>query len=96
FKRQDEYLNAIFLANNLFKEILVVYFKLNNEWVPKDKKLLAQVKLRSEELNNLCMSFLNEKNIEKKLTLLEGVIKYVLNPWGGKLKYWPKGIFPLK
>lgn len=95
-KRKNDNLNARFLANTLFKEILNAYFKLNNQWTPGDKKILNQVKLTNQKLYNLCGYFLEEKNIEIILAYLQDMIKYVLNPWGGKLKYWPREKFPLK
>jgi len=95
-KRKKDYLNAQFLSQNLFREILISYFRLNNYWVPRDKKMLTEIKVKNQNLYDLCKHFLEEKNMEKTLIYLEDMIKYVLNPFGGSLTYWPKGKFPLK
>jgi len=93
--RRKDPLNVKLLAYNLFKEILTVYFRLNNKWVPKDKKILSVIEAE-KDLYNLCVKFLEEKNAEKNLSYLQDMIKYILNPWGGKLIFWSKGKFPLK
>ena len=95
FNRRGDALNAKFLAYYLFKEILTAYFRLNNKWVPREKKILSSIK-QEKELYKLCLNFLEENNVEKNLSYLQNMIKYVLNPWGGKLINWPKGKFPLK
>lgn len=94
--RKDDYLNAEFLAHNLFREVLVSYFKLNNEWVPPDKKMLSQVRRKNQELYNLCVDFLAEGKRAKSLCILKSMLEYVLNPFGGQLKFWSKGEFPLE
>lgn len=94
--RKDDSLNFRFLAHNLFKEVLTNYFRLNNQWVPRDKKMLDEVKIKNQDLHIICAYFLEEENADKNLSYLENMIKYVLNPFGGKQKYWSKGEFPLK
>ncbi|NLT96106.1 MAG: hypothetical protein GXW85_11385 [Clostridia bacterium] len=93
-KRMNDNLNAIFLAHNLFREVLNAYFKLNNLWVPREKKMLTWIKKGNPDLYTLCVNFLEENRLQKKLSILENMIKYVLNPFGGKLPYWVKGKFP--
>jgi len=95
-KRKNDLVNGRFLAQNLLREIFSAYFRLNNQWEPRAKKLLAELKLKNPDLYNLALNFLAEKNMEKNLVQLKDMIKYVLNPFGGRLKYWPKGKFPLK
>ncbi|KJS85286.1 MAG: hypothetical protein JM58_08900 [Peptococcaceae bacterium BICA1-8] len=95
YNRRKDAFNSKFLAYNLFKEILIAYFNLNNRWVPREKKMLAAIK-EEKDLYNVCVKFLEEKNVEKSLSYLQNMIKYVLNPWGGTLINWPKGKFPLK
>lgn len=94
--RLDDKINSLFLMNNLFKNILVSHFKLNNLWVPKDKKILNILYEIDNDLFSLCNSFIMENNIEKKLDLLSEILRYVLIPFGGCLKHWEKGKFPVK
>jgi hypothetical protein len=93
--RKSDHSIVKFLAYNLFREILVTYFKLNEKWVPKDKKILKIIKKEEQMLYNLCNQFLEEENTEKILQILLTILEYVLNPFGGVLRYWPKGKFPL-
>ncbi|WP_183108741.1 nucleotidyltransferase domain-containing protein [Thermohalobacter berrensis] len=95
-RRREDFLNSLFLANNLFKEALVSYFKLNNLWIPKDKKLLKEIEKRDERLFFLSESFIKEGITDKKIELLEKIIYHILKPFGGPLEYWLKGKFPLK
>ncbi len=93
--RRCDPINSAFLANNLFKEVLVSYFKLNNIWVPKDKKVLDSISKTDQELFQLCTSFLAEQALDRKIAILEDILTYVLKPFGGILEHWERGEFPL-
>lgn len=94
-RRKDDCLNARFLAHSLFKDVITTYFRVNNQWVPKEKKMLSQIKIKDMDLYKLCVDFLEVENIQKSLSILENMINYVLNPFGGQLQFWTKGKFPL-
>lgn len=93
--RRDDCLNARFLGHSLFKEVITTYFRVNNQWVPKEKKMLSSIKSKDQELYNMCIDFLEENNIQESLGILENMLNYVLNPFGGQLKFWAKGKFPV-
>lgn len=93
--RRDDCLNAQFLAHSLFKEVITSYFRVNNLWVPKEKKMLSSIKSKDLDLYKMCIDFLEENNIQESLGILENMLNYVLNPFGGQLKFWAKGKFPL-
>jgi hypothetical protein len=82
--------------NNLFKNILVSYFQLHNLWVPKDKKILAKLQKIDYNLYCLCQRFIGEREVGQKLDMLLEIMSYVLRPFGGVMKYWRRGKFPLK
>ncbi len=88
--------NALFLMNHLFYKCLNTYFKLHNKWVPKDKKMLQELKKIDIEFYVLCQTFMEEINIEMKSIILKQVLNDLLNPFGGLLNFWEKGKFPLK
>lgn len=94
--RKFEEMNVIFLTYNLFNQILDSFFKLNKLWIPKDKKKLNIIKEEDKELYSLCIKFIREENIDKKIRALYEVLNYVLIPFGGILEYWEKSSFPLK
>jgi hypothetical protein len=94
--RKEDKLNLIFLMNNLFKNILVSYFQLHNLWVPKDKKILAKLQKIDYNLYCLCQRFIGEREVGQKLDMLLEIMSYVLRPFGGVMKYWRRGKFPLK
>lgn len=94
--RKNDEGNYIFLTNNLFKDILTSYFKLNNFWVPKDKKILKELKAIDCNLYKMSKGFLKENNNYLKVNILKELIEYLLEPFGGVKRYWEKGRFPLK
>jgi len=94
-RRKDKF-NCIFLTNNLLKRVLVAYFELNNLWIPKDKKILNAIMERDRQLFDKVVQYIKKDNLLIKIELLEDIIKYVLNPFGGTLMEWKKGPFPLE
>lgn len=95
FFRREDVQNSLFLMNNLFREILIAYFKLNNRWVPKDKKILNYLQNLDKILYNLCIDFADEEDSNEKLRKLEEILNYVLMSHGGAIKLWKRGRFPL-
>ncbi|WP_425446699.1 hypothetical protein [Dethiothermospora halolimnae] len=94
-RREDE-VNFQFLVHSLLNDILIAYLKINNIWIPKDKKILAVIKKNDNDLYNMCKNFILEYKQDRKIILLDKILSYVLMPVGGRLKYWEKGNFPLK
>ncbi|MTI64991.1 MAG: hypothetical protein FH753_00115 [Firmicutes bacterium] len=91
----EDDINTLFLINNLFKDILKSFLKLNNSWLVKDKKILKKIKKQDKKLYNLCEDFLKAKEIKGKLKKIKILLDYVLKPYGGVLKYWPRGKYPI-
>ncbi|MEG1311934.1 MAG: hypothetical protein RSD47_08015 [Romboutsia sp.] len=54
-KLKEEYENYEyeFLTNLYLKDIIVGYFTINNKWIPKDKKIIKELREEDEELFNL-------------------------------------------
>lgn len=95
YARKADVQNALFLMNNLFRSTLISYFKLKNAWVPKDKKILNFIQNFDKILYNLCMDFTKEEDLNQKLIKLDEIITHVLKPYGGTIKFWKRGRFPL-
>lgn len=95
-QRRGDSLNSLFLAQNLFKEALVAYFKLNKRWVPKDKKILESISGADPKLFQLSESFLETQDMNQKIFILKNILNHILEPFGGVLQHWKKGEFPLK
>ncbi|RBP37045.1 hypothetical protein [Garciella nitratireducens] len=94
--RKNDPLICLFLMNNLFKDLLVSYFKLNHLWIPKDKKMLTELQRKNPKLYHLSQEFLKQETLIQKQDILLEILHNVLKPFGGKKKYWKKGKFPLK
>lgn len=93
--RKEDMINAGFLANNLFYNVLTSYFRLHSYWIPKDKKILNNIQKFDEILYNLCIDFTKEEELNAKIKVLNKIITYVLKPYGGVVKFWKRGKFLL-
>ena len=93
--RKENYVNTLFFSYNILKEAIIFYFKDKQEFIPKDKKLLERLSKNNEKLSKICYDFILENDIDKKISILNKFIYEVLKPYGGLLKEWNKGRFPL-
>lgn len=94
-KRREREVEAEFLANIFVHEVLKVYFKLNNSWVPRDKKLLQVVFDVDIILYELIKASLKEQNLDQKIGICSDILAYVLKPYGGKQSIWERSEFPI-
>lgn len=92
--RQEDYINFEFLSSIFVKDLLTAYFKLNELWLPPEKRMLKSIK--DKELLEMIEKYYsnNDSKIENKLYNLENILDYILEPFGGKLRFWEKGEFP--
>lgn len=88
--------DCLFLSFCILKDIVIFYFKTKQIFIPKNKKLLKTLININDHLGKLCYDFILENNIDKKIKLLKHIVDEVLKPYGGILKVWQKGRFPLK
>lgn len=93
-RKKDTY-DFLFLMNNLLNYSLKTYYELNNLWIPKDKKILNETKKIDVNLYNLCTSFLITKEVDRKLKIILKIMNYITKPYGGTLKIFKKGKFPI-
>lgn len=94
-KRKGREVESDFLANIFVHELLKVYFKLNNSWVPRDKKLLQIVFDVDIILYELVKASLKEKDLDEKIKICHDILVYVLKPYGGKQCNWERSEFPI-
>lgn len=91
----DHETEAEFLANLFLIEALRVYFRLNGQWVPRDKKLLKTLFETDIILYELMKAALRERKVSRRIHLCQDILQYVLMPFGGAQKHWEKGACPL-
>jgi len=94
-ERADHETEAEFLANLFLVEALRVYFRLNGQWVPRDKKLLKTLFQTDIILYELMKAALRERKVRRRIHLCQDILQYVLMPFGGIQKHWEKGCCPL-
>lgn len=67
-----------FLTNLYLKDIIVGYFTINNKWIPKDKKLLKEIKKEDKNLSILIERFLKNYKYEDLLSIYDYVFKNLI------------------
>ena len=93
--RADNEMEAEFLSGLFILEALRTYFKINNAWIPRDKKLLKALFQTDLILYELTKSTLKEKKLRKKINSCRDILHYILKPYGGTLERWERGAYPL-
>jgi len=93
--RADHEMEAEFLAGLFVLEALRTYFKINNAWIPRDKKLLKELFQTDLILYELVKSTLKEKKLKKRIGCCRDILHYILKPYGGPLEHWERGKYPL-
>lgn len=93
--RGENEMEGEFLAGLFMLEALRTYFKINNAWVPRDKKLLKALFQTDLILYELVKCTLKEKKLKKKINSCRDILHYILKPYGGILVRWEKGVYPL-
>lgn len=93
--RKEDSLNFNFLKGIFIKELVTSYFRLNNIWMPPDKRLLKSIK--DKELMTLLEGILKHTSLydlESQIKQIEKITDHVLEPFGGRLNFWEKNKFP--
>lgn len=91
--RLDDSLNFKFLSGVFLKDLLQSYFRLNNIWMPPDKRILQSIS--DKKLLKLIEEYLsNTQDNEECLEQIGRILDYVLIPFGGRLDFWEKNQFP--
>lgn len=84
--RENDSLNFNFLKGIFLKELLTSYFKLNNIWMPPDKRMIKTIK------DKKIISLIDQNDNE--IDNINKLLIYILEPFGGKLEFWEKNDFP--
>lgn len=93
--RSENEMEAEFLSGLFMLEALRTYFKINNAWIPRDKKLLKALFQTDLILYELMKCTLKEKKLRKKINSCRDILHYILKPYGGTLDRWERGKYPL-
>lgn len=86
-KQNYEFIEYDFISKGYLKEIIVAYFKINNKWMPKDKKLLISLKNEDEKLYSLIKEYYKELDYEKLINIYEYTFKNINSKKTIKLIY---------
>ena len=93
--RSDDALNFNFLRGVFLKELVASFFRLNNIWMPPDKRMLKSIDDKTLlSLIESSISVGNLENTEDQINCFNKALDYVLEPFGGRLETWEKDIFP--
>lgn len=95
YKRKDKEIDCLFLSAVYLNELLQNYFKLQNTWVPRPKKMLNVLFDIDMILYELVKATLKAENLEEKLRLLDDLVIYILRPYGGKIEEMNRTPFPI-
>lgn len=93
--RLEDALDFQYLASVYLADILRAYFRLQNTWVPRDKRIvdyLFNVDLVLYELVKATYKAIDAKD---HLRLMDDVVQYVLRPYGGKVHYLERCQLPI-
>ena len=82
---------AKFLMQLLFQQLLEDYYVLNAIWFPNSKNLIEKLNIVSEPLCELSKEFINAWSLDEQLIIIEKMLQWVLEPFGGTLYEWKKG-----
>ena len=94
--RLEDGCTANLLMNDLMTEVLAAFFKLNGSIVPKNKKIIDVLKEKDLILYKKIENYYGECKKENKFALMDEIVIYVLQPFGGRKITWEKGEFPIK
>jgi hypothetical protein len=83
------------LANVYLPEILSGFFKLQNTWVPRDKKILDLLFNTDIVLYELIKACYNAQEEREHLRLIDDVVTYILKPYGGKISLLERCHLPI-
>jgi hypothetical protein len=84
-----------YLANIYLPEILSGFFKLQNTWVPRDKKILDLLFNTDIVLYELIKACYTVKEVHEHLRLIDDVVIYILKPYGGKISLLERCHLPI-
>lgn len=82
---KKEPLIARYGMNRHFFYMLHCYYQLNQRLVPDAPDTLSDLKEHNPFLYDLCVRFLAANDLEEKYTILERMVKYIVEPHGGFL-----------
>lgn len=83
--RMDKSVVFQYLAGVYLPQILASYFKLQNTWVPRDKKMIDLLFDVDLILYELVKGSYKAETSKEHLRLIDDIVIYILKPYGGKL-----------
>ncbi len=84
-----------YLANVYLPEMLRTYFRLQNTWVPRDKRILDYLFNADLVLYELVKATYKATNASEHLRLIDDLVLYILKPYGGKIHHLERCKLPI-
>ncbi|BEP29770.1 hypothetical protein [Helicovermis profundi] len=95
YGRKADVFEKEFLINVYLYRAIKYIFELNSKNIPSDKKLYNELKKIDEKLFEKVELVLKEGNILIKIEYLDDFFQTILKEYGGYLKFWKKGLYPI-
>jgi predicted nucleotidyltransferase len=83
--RLDKPVAFQYLCGVYLPEMLTAYFRMQNTWVPRDKKLMDLLFDVDTILYELVKASYKAETAKEHLHLIDDIVIYILKPYGGKL-----------
>lgn len=93
--RLDDSITFQHLANVYLPEMMRAYFKLQNTWVPRDKRILDYIFNADLVLYELVKASYKAQSAAEHLRLIDDVALYILKPYGGKIHFLERCKLPI-
>lgn len=93
--RAEEPLTFQYLASVYLVDMIRAYFKLQNTWVPRDKRILDYLFNVDLILYELIKATYKAQDTTDHLRLMDDVAEYILKPYGGKVHYLDRCKLPI-
>lgn len=84
-----------YLANVYLTDMLRAYFRLQNTWIPRDKRMMDYIFNVDLVLYELVKGIYRAENTQDHLRLIDDIALYILKPYGGKISYLERCKLPI-
>lgn len=93
--RVDKPFHFQYLAGVYMEDMLRAYFRMQNTWIPRDKKMVDFLFNTDLVLYELVKASYMADNTKDHLRLIDDVALYILKPYGGKIAFLERCHLPI-
>lgn len=94
-KRMSKPTDFQYLLGVYLQDALTSYFRLQNTWVPRDKKIMDLIFDTDLILYELVKASYKATSTQEHLELFDDIVLYILKPYGGKLFSFERARLPI-